>query len=272
MDHGVVLIVDPDVAARQRSELVLARAGLSVVSTADGTSALRMVPRIHPDEVLTEIVLPTFDGFNLARRLRAEEKTRDIGIVALTDYDGEDLQQRASESGIDRIVRKSWATSELVRAVRATLRNAQEARARLARTSAALSGQMERHKDLRDQVLAIRAELQEIRDGIKTNFRLNLPAEPLVDPVTFNEAEGARDVMIVDCLRGEQLFQILLDRYPADPVLLFKRGEAYRAMGRRKLAHADFTKAAELFPPGSWRERAKIAAMRTRSHHEPSHQ
>jgi CheY-like chemotaxis protein len=267
MDHGVVLIVDPDRAARQRSELVLARAGLSVVSTADGTGALRMVSRVQPDEVLTEIVLPTIDGFHLARRLRAEERTRDIGIVALTDYDGEDLQQRAAESGIDRVVRKSWGTAVLVRAVRSTLRAAVDARQRLADQRTNLHSEVTRHQDLRAQLRDMTTELHEIREQIETTFGLSVPHEPADGMLA--EADGARGVMLVDRQRGEQLFRVLLESHPDQPLLYFKRGEAYRAMGRRKLAHEDFVKAFEFFPDGPWRQRAKIAAMRTRSHHEP---
>ncbi len=270
MDDALVLIVDPDAAARQHSELVLARAGLTVVSTGDATSALRMTARVHPDEVLTEIVLPTLDGFNLARRLRSQERTRNIGIVALTDYDGEDLQQRATESGIDRVVRKSTPSPEIVRAVRATLRTALEARERLARTRAELRDEVQRHRDLRNQVHEVTAEVFEIRQQIETNFGLTTSEPPAADAVLLSEAEGARDVMLVDRQRGEQLFAMLFERYGEHGLLHFKRGEAYRAIGRRKLAHQDFLKAFELFPDPAWRNRAKIAAMRTRSHHEPT--
>jgi len=266
-DHGVVLIVDPDRAARERSEVVLARAGLSVASTTDGTGALRMVSRVRPDVVLTEIVLPTIDGFQLALRLRAEARTRSIGIVALTDYDGEDLQQRAAESGIDRVVRKSWGAADLVRAVRSTLRTALDAGERLAQQRTSLPSEVQRHHDLRTQVRDVTAELHEMTEQIETQFGLSRP-EATPDGM-LAEADGARDVMLVDRRRGEQLFRVLLESHPDQPMLYLKRGEAYRAIGRRKLAHEDFVKAFELFPDGAWRQRARIAAMRTRSHHEP---
>ncbi len=90
-----------------------------------------------------------------------------------------------------------------------------------------------------------------------------------IEDEMLGEADGARDVMTVDRLRGESLFEMLFDRYGDDPLLHYKRGEAYRAIGQRKLAHLEFAIAAERRPEGVWRDRARFAAMRTRSHHEP---
>jgi DNA-binding response OmpR family regulator len=49
MTVGVVLIADPDAAARERYEVALSRAGFSAVSAADGTSAPRLANRLVPD-------------------------------------------------------------------------------------------------------------------------------------------------------------------------------------------------------------------------------
>src|SRR5512133_3197243 len=100
----VVVIVEPDAVLRDEYEVALARAGFRAASTSDGTSALRLANRLVPDSVVTEIVLPTIDGFHLAQRLRRQPLTRDVGIVAITAYSGDDLARRAAECGIDTVL------------------------------------------------------------------------------------------------------------------------------------------------------------------------
>ena len=155
-----------------------------------------------------------------------------------------------------RLIRLFWCAAVLLCAGAGA--SAGRVRARRAR----------RRRDRCAQVRDITTEAHEIAERIQTDFGL-AAGEGRSDGGMLAEADGARGVMLVDRQRGEQLFRVLFERHPDEPLLYFKRGEAYRATGRRKLAHENFAKAFDLFPPGVWRERARIAAMRTRSHHEP---
>ncbi len=265
MTHSVVLIADPDAAARERYELGLSRAGFTVVSAADGTSALRLATRLVPDDLLTEILLPNLDGFHLAQRLRRQPKTAHMGIVAVTSYDGEDLRQRASESGIDAVLRKTRSIHDIVRAVRAATHNSQQLMADSVILRDEVRLEINRRRDLRQRTKDVLAETRQVAEEIARTL-----GSDAVEDEMLGEGDGARDVMMVDPPRGEALFQMLFERYGDHPLLHYKRGEAYRAIGRRKLAHQEFVVAAERLPEGVWRERARFAAMRTRSHHEPN--
>ncbi len=267
LSNRTVLVVEPDAGERQRYEVMLARGGFSVLSATDGTSGLRLATRVVPDSALIDIALPALDGFHLARRLRRQLKTRDIGIVAISGDGGDDLQRRAVESGFDAMVHKPVVAHELLRVIRETVRNSAELRQRSARLRAEVAETRAEAEDLisraADAARRVRW-LEKQVDGVLTGAE---HARPAAEAMT-SEAEGARDVLIVDRERGEQLFQMLFERYHEHPMLYYARGEAYRAIGRRKLAHLDFLVAAEQLPPGELRERAKLAAMRTRSHHE----
>ncbi len=268
MTNGVVLIADSDPTACERYELALSRAGFSVVSTADGTSALRLASRLVPDDLLTEILLPNLDGFHLAQRLRKQAKTSHIGIVAVTSYEGDDLRQRAAESGIDAVLRKTRSTYDIVRAVRATTLNSRALTERAAMLRLEVDIELDRGRELGVRARAVLAESRQVVAQITSI--IGADGGRHIEAEMLEEADGARDVMMVDRTRGEALFQVLFERYGDQPLLRYKRGEAYRGIGRRKLAHQEFVLAADRLPQGVWRERARFAAMRTRSHHEPS--
>ena len=266
MNNGVVLIADPDATTCQGYELALARAGFSVVSATDGTSALRMATRLVPDDILTEILLPNLDGFTLARRLRRQPATRHVGIVAVTSYDGDDLMQRAAESGIDTVLRKTRSMADVVRAVATTTRNSRLLTSQSSALRARVDSEIDRSRRLRSEAEEVVAESRQVAADIAR--AIGAEDEQRASEQLLLEADGARDVLVVDRARGEQLFDMLSARYGDHAMLHYKRGEAYRAIGHRKLAHVEFTIAADRFPGGVWRDRAQFAAMRTRSHHE----
>lgn len=268
MTDGVVLIADPDVAAREQYKLGLARAGYRVVSAGDGTAALRLANRLVPDDLLTEILLPNLDGFHLAQRLRRQAKTRDINIVAVTSDDGEDLRRRATECGIDAVLSKTRSIHDVVQVLRTTRHNSRALTRKSELLREAVNHEIYRGYDLRARAEDLIAQSRQVAGEIAR--AIGADTALCVDREMLAEADGARDVILVDRTRGEQLFAMLLERYADHPVLHFKRGEAYRAIGRRKLAYQEFVLAAERLPDGVWRERARFAAMRTRSHHEPS--
>lgn len=86
----------------------------------------------------------------------------------------------------------------------------------------------------------------------------------------LRDATGARDLLLANREHGERVFEQLWQRHGEHGLLYYWRGEAHRASGRRKLAHADFVRAVELLPDGPWRQRAVQAVRRTRSHHDPA--
>ena len=73
----VVLVVEDDPDARRLFEMVAAEeAGLRVVGARDGQEALDRASANRPDIVLLDLMLPRVDGYEVARRLRADPRTR----------------------------------------------------------------------------------------------------------------------------------------------------------------------------------------------------
>jgi len=72
-----------------------------VGEAADGAAAIAAAPRLRPDVVLLDVGLPDMDGYEVARRLRADPRTRDVLIIAITGYGREEDLRRSREAGID---------------------------------------------------------------------------------------------------------------------------------------------------------------------------
>jgi len=109
-----VLIVDDDLMMVDILAQLLEGAG-HVVSTAnDGHAALLAAQQIRPDVVLLDIDLPGMDGYELARRLRADPDVGAITIAALTGHGRRADKHLAFQAGIDRHFCKPVGSQELI--------------------------------------------------------------------------------------------------------------------------------------------------------------
>ena len=95
-DELLVLLVEDDPAVaevyRQRLELDGYR-----VSVAGAAEAARAAAELAPDLVFLNVLLPVSDGVAVVERLRAEEGTRHVPIVVLTDHDEVELRRQGLE-------------------------------------------------------------------------------------------------------------------------------------------------------------------------------
>jgi CheY-like chemotaxis protein len=81
---GRVLVVDDNKVIRQLIRVNLELEGFEVVTAADGAECLEIVHSVRPDVVTLDVVMPRLDGVRTAARLRADARTRDLGIVMVS--------------------------------------------------------------------------------------------------------------------------------------------------------------------------------------------
>ncbi|MEV1147422.1 ATP-binding protein, partial [Micromonospora sp. NPDC049799] len=128
--HGArILVADDNADMRAYLARLLAGQGWRVETVGDGRAALAAIHRDPPDLVLTDVMMPDVDGFELVRRLRDEPSTRALPIVVLSARAGGDASVVGLDLGADDYVVKPFATAELIARVRAVLHGAR-ARAR----------------------------------------------------------------------------------------------------------------------------------------------
>ena len=117
---GRVLVVDDNKVIRQLIKVNLEAEGLEVVTAADGAECLELAPRLQPDAITLDVVMPRLDGLRAAAALRGDVRTRHIPI-ALVSGCTELERQAGRAAGVDAFVAKPFEPAELVRLVRRLL-------------------------------------------------------------------------------------------------------------------------------------------------------
>lgn len=102
----LVLIVEDDPETRRYYMSVLDADGFTVEQAHNGLQALDKARTIAPDLVLADIAVPGLDGIALCRELRADPRTRNIPVLAVTGYDDRHYSDRVIEAGANRILFK----------------------------------------------------------------------------------------------------------------------------------------------------------------------
>jgi len=104
---GSILIVDDSTTNLAILGAILSERSEYVLMTAEtGEEAIRQAERNLPDLVLLDIVIPDIDGYEVARRLQADERTRNIAIIFITSLnDPEDKAKAFQVGGIDYITK-----------------------------------------------------------------------------------------------------------------------------------------------------------------------
>ena len=112
-----ILVVEDNADAREMLHHLLRLAGHAVTEALDGPAGLEAALRERPDIALVDVGLPGFDGYELARRLRAADAG--IYLVALTGYGQPDDRRQAMESGFDAHLVKPVSPDALLAAIHA---------------------------------------------------------------------------------------------------------------------------------------------------------
>ncbi len=114
-----ILIIEDEEGIIHLLNLYLKDAGYDVAVAKDGADGLALHARTHPDLVILDIMLPTLDGFEVCKRIRAWSKTP---ILMLTARGDEDDRIQGFDLGVDDYLVKPFSPRELVSRVRAILR------------------------------------------------------------------------------------------------------------------------------------------------------
>ena len=117
----LVLIVDDVDHGREICSEYLAFRGFRVATAADGQEALDKAFELLPDVILMDLSLPKIDGWEATRRLKQDERTSAIPVVALTAHALASAHDKAKEAGCDAVVTKPCLPRDLEAEVRRQL-------------------------------------------------------------------------------------------------------------------------------------------------------
>lgn len=112
-----VMVVDDSVTVRKVASRFLEREGFLVVTARDGVEAMKLLQESQPDIMLLDIEMPRMDGFEVARRVKANEELKQIPIIMITSRTGEKHRKRALDLGVEGYLGKPYQEEELLEAM-----------------------------------------------------------------------------------------------------------------------------------------------------------
>lgn len=117
-----ILIVEDELMSRSMLELTLLQAGHNVACAVDGATALAIAHQQSPDLIITDVMMPVMDGFELCRQCKADQTLKQVPIILYSsDYVEQQEQQLGLELGACRYLVKPSPPQLLLAAVNEVL-------------------------------------------------------------------------------------------------------------------------------------------------------
>ena len=101
--RALILVVERNPIVQRLERYFLEQAGYTVEFVADGVSALARAHELHPQILVTEILVPKMDGLSLCYTLKSDPSTSDIRVLVFSHLHAE---ERARDAGADAFLLK----------------------------------------------------------------------------------------------------------------------------------------------------------------------
>jgi CheY-like chemotaxis protein len=109
-----ILLVEDDQFLRRACETGLRRQGFTIVTAADGEEGLRLAHTGAPDLILLDMLMPKMSGIEVLRALKADEGTRSIPVLVLSNSSQEgSIQQAMALGAIGYLVKANLSLEQL---------------------------------------------------------------------------------------------------------------------------------------------------------------
>ena len=116
-DAKTVLLVEDNEDNLIVYRTILDHVGYRVIEARDGEEGVARARADHPDLILMDLSLPKMDGWEATRRIKADEGTRQIPIIAVTAHALDDDREKATQVGCDGYLAKPVAPRRVVEEV-----------------------------------------------------------------------------------------------------------------------------------------------------------
>jgi CheY-like chemotaxis protein len=113
MAGEIVLVVDDNAMNLKLVRFLLERRGYDVREAKCGADALSFLESVVPAVILMDIQLPGIDGLELTRRIKGDQRTRDVPVIAVTAFAMTGDDKKATDAGCDGYVTKPIDTQAL---------------------------------------------------------------------------------------------------------------------------------------------------------------
>jgi two-component system, cell cycle sensor histidine kinase and response regulator CckA len=141
----VILIVEDSPTQAERLRYVLSEAGHEVRAARDGEQALALIAERPPLLVITDIVMPGMDGYELCRTIKSDERLREVPVILLTSLSSPKDVLKGLTCGADNFIRKPYEERYLLSRVSHILTNLELRKGEKTRLGMEISFAGERH-------------------------------------------------------------------------------------------------------------------------------
>jgi diguanylate cyclase (GGDEF)-like protein len=128
MQKGVILVVEDSPATATLLELKLREEGYNVVMSANAVDAMDKLCDFSPDLILSDIMMPEMDGFELLQKIRSETVRGDIPFIFISAKNSTEDKLRGFDLGGDDYITKPFQVDELIARVRVSIKRSERMR------------------------------------------------------------------------------------------------------------------------------------------------
>jgi twitching motility two-component system response regulator PilH len=119
---STVLIVDDSQTLRHLLSEILTDSGMSVLEATNGVEAKERIQQKFPDLVITDLIMPEMNGYELCRWIKNEPKTQSIPVLICSTKSEEFDRYWGMKQGADAYITKPFHPPEMVQTVKRLLR------------------------------------------------------------------------------------------------------------------------------------------------------
>lgn len=113
----LVMVVDDSVTVRKVTSRLLERNGMNVLTAKDGIDAMALLQENTPDILLLDIEMPRMDGFEVASKIRNDDRLKDLPIIMITSRSGQKHRDHAMAIGVNDYLSKPYQESVLLESI-----------------------------------------------------------------------------------------------------------------------------------------------------------
>jgi two-component system, OmpR family, response regulator VanR len=122
-EHPSILIVEDSATQALRLRILLEESGYDVVVANNGAAAVTCMDEWVPDLVISDIVMPELDGYELCKKIKADDALKDVPVLLLTQLSEPEDIVKGLESGADNFVTKPYDPNLLLSRIQYILVN-----------------------------------------------------------------------------------------------------------------------------------------------------
>jgi CheY-like chemotaxis protein len=123
MSLARILVIEDERMVRDALVRKLQTTGFTILEAGDGQEGLNLAQKEKPDLILLDLILPLMDGITVLEKLRADEATRPIPVIVLSNLSDDATVEESKKKGVyDYLIKTDWTLDDVIAKVKEVLK------------------------------------------------------------------------------------------------------------------------------------------------------